>query len=343
MQFPDGPGKETVQKVCGACHGAEVVVPRGMSREEWSQTVASMVARGAKGTDEEFAQVLTYLSTNFPPGKATTAARPNATTPSRSRTPMQGAGLMGAGANDKHVVDLAAADRGKTIYIAECVTCHGPKARGADRGADLVRSVTILHDRYGDTLGPFLQKGHPMQSGKSSASLSKAQVEDLSHFLHQRVYDTLRSGPYSKVLNVVTGDAKAGEAYFNGAGHCNSCHSSTGDLAHIASKYDPPTLQQRFVFPQTIGFGRGASGVAKTKPTMVTVTPGSGPAVTGVLVALDDFTVALRDEAGDYRSWDRSPDLKIEKKDPYAAHIELLEQYTDKNIHDVVAYLETLK
>ena len=76
---------------------------------------------------------------------------------------------------------------------------------------------------------------------------------------------------------------------------------------------------------------------------MVTVTPGSGPAVTGVLVALDDFTVALRDEAGDYRSWDRSPDLKIEKKDPYAAHIELLEQYTDKNIHDVVAYLETLK
>jgi hypothetical protein len=76
---------------------------------------------------------------------------------------------------------------------------------------------------------------------------------------------------------------------------------------------------------------------------MVTVTPGSGSAVSGVLVNLDDFNVSLRDSSGEYHAWKRTPDLKVEKKDPYGAHIELLDQYTDKNIHDVVAYLETLK
>ena len=76
---------------------------------------------------------------------------------------------------------------------------------------------------------------------------------------------------------------------------------------------------------------------------MVTVTPPSGARVTGILVHVDDFNVALRDESGTYRSWKRTPGLKLEKKDPYAAHVELLEVYTDKNIHDVLAYLETMK
>ncbi len=340
LEFPSAPGKDTVQKVCGSCHGAEVVVPRGMGRQEWGQVIASMVTRGAKGTDEEFATVLDYLATNFPPEKAAAAGRaggPAAATPRRVGR------NTGVGSDDKHVVDPAAADRGKTIYIAECITCHGQKARGKDDNPDLVRSVTVLHDRYGNVIGPFLRKGHPMQSGRPSANLTPAQIGDLSDFLHQRVDDTLRSGPYSKVLNVLTGDAKAGAAYFNGAGRCNTCHSPTGDLAGVAKKYDPPTLQQRFLFPQSIGFGRGGRGMARSKPVMLTVTPASAPPVSGQLVSMDDFNVSLRDAAGEYHSWKRTAELKIELKDPYAAHVELLEQYSDKNIHDVVAYLETLQ
>ena len=76
---------------------------------------------------------------------------------------------------------------------------------------------------------------------------------------------------------------------------------------------------------------------------MVTVTPATGPAVTGTLVAEDDFTVALRDSAGVYHSFKRGPAVKIERKDPLQAHIDLLQRYTDKNMHDIVAYLETLK
>lgn len=344
VQLPDAPGKDTVQKICAACHGVEVIVPRGMTRQEWSQVVANMVAKGAKGTDEEFAQVLDYLAANFPPTKV---AAPGASAGAQAiRTPgapTRGAGLLAAGPDGKQVVDEAAAGRGKTLYNAECGSCHGALARGGANGPDLVRSVLVLHDRYGSTLGPFLAKGHPMASGGKSHSLTQAQVEDLSHFLHQQVNDTLRSGPYSKVINVLTGDAAAGEAYFNGAGKCSTCHSVTGDLAHVASKYDPATLQERVVFPQTVGFGRRGRGVARSKPVMVTVTPASGPAVTGALLSLDDFSVSLRDANGDYHDWQRTPDLKVEKHDPYAGHIALLDEYTDKNIHDVVAYLETLK
>jgi mono/diheme cytochrome c family protein len=130
---------------------------------------------------------------------------------------------------------------------------------------------------------------------------------------------------------VLTGDAKQGAAYFSGAGKCTSCHSPSGDLAGIGRKYDPPTLQQRFLFPQ------------RTRPVTVTVTPPSGSPVTGSLVRMDDFNVALRDPSGQYRSWTRARDLKIEKNDPYAGHTELLDKYTDKDIHNVVAYLETLK
>ena len=253
------------------------------------------------------------------------------------------------GPNDKQIVDPAAEARGRTLYIAECVTCHGSKARGSrddapesSRGPDLVRSLVVLHDRYGTTLSPFLAKGHPMQSGKLSASLSPAQTQDLSHFLHAMVNETLRGGPYTQPVNILTGDANAGKAFFNGAGRCASCHSATGDLAHVAGKYDPVALQQKLVFPRTLGFGRGGR-TAVSKPVMLTVTPPSGAPVTGTLVHLDDFNVALRDQSGNYVSWKRTPDLKVEKKDPYDAHVELLKLYTDNDIHDVLAYLETMK
>jgi mono/diheme cytochrome c family protein len=340
-QLPDAAHKQTVLKLCGTCHSPNLVLGRGMTRQQWGDTVSSMVARGAKGSPEEFSEVVDYLAANFPPKAG--AAKTPAATAAKPKKPAS----IGQGADDQQVVDDALADRGKKIYIAECITCHGPKARGSNEGPpnlhgpDLVRSVTVLHDRYGNTIGAFLSKGHFTQSGTPSANFTATQILDLSHFLHQRVGDTLRSGPFNSVLNVLTGDAKAGEAYFNGEGKCSTCHSATRDLAGIAKRYDPPTLQQRYLFPATPTFGdrRAKSG----KAVMLTVTPPSGPAVTGELDKLDDFYVSLRDSAGDYHSWRRTPELKIEKNDPYATHNALLEQYSDKNIHDVVAYLETLK
>lgn len=266
--------------------------------------------------------------------------------PAAGPPPAGRGGGFSSGPNDKQIVDAALAAQGKSIYIAECINCHGPKARGNDNGADLIRSVTVLHDRYGSVLGPFLAKNHPLQSGKASSTLSADQVLKLSHFLKERVNDTLRGGPYSQVINVLTGDAKAGQAYFEGAGKCASCHSPAGDFAGIASRYDPTTLQQRFLFPFPGGRGgRGApvANVPQAKPVRVTITPPTGPTISGILDRMDDFNVTIRDEAGSLQTIRRIAGLKVTKNDPYAAHAAMLKVYTDKDIHDVVAYLETLR
>ncbi|MBM3784545.1 MAG: c-type cytochrome [Acidobacteria bacterium] len=334
--LPDGPGKDAVVRVCGSsCHGPQIISGKGYTPQGWTAVTNAMIARGAKATPEETNDIVEYLAKNLPPRSGTAGAG--------------GVGFIGAGPDDAHVVDVEAAGRGKAIYAAECVSCHGPKGRGvsdgvppAQRGADIVRSLVVLKDRYGATIGDFMKRGHPMQSGKPSASIVGSELQDLSHFLHQKVTDTLRNGPYSQVINVLTGDAKAGEAYFHGAGGCVKCHDAKGDLAGVGSKYDPPTLQQKFLFPRA--FGRGVLGPVKPpKPVLLTVTTQDGKTFKGTLVHLDDFNASLRDSSGEYYSWRRTPALKVTKEDPYAGHNALLDQYTDKNMHDIVAYLEKLK
>ena len=232
------------------------------------------------------------------------------------------------GPSGRQAIDPAAADRGRKLYLQFCINCHGSRAQGTENGPDLIRSNVVLHDQLGSQLGPALKK-----SAGHKGDFTKPQIADLSHFLRQRVEETARNRNPVKPPNVLTGNAEAGRAYFNGAGRCNACHSPAGDLQGIAKKYDPVTLQQRFLFPG----GRGA------KPAQVTVTPASGQLVSGALVRIDDFSVSLRDAAGEYRSFRRGSDLKVEVQDPYAAHHELLDQYSDSDIHNLVAYLATLK
>ncbi len=320
--------KEVFEKVCGACHAQDFVMPP-RSKAQWEETIHKMTTLGAKGSQEEFALIVDYLV------KRGAATRAGGRSGASAQASGGGRGVE-AGAKDKHLVDNAAADRGRKVWAAECINCHGTQARGNGEAGNLIRSEMVLHDRYGNEIGPFLRKGHPLQSGRPSASLTDAQIQDVSHFIHQRVYDTLRGSPIFHAQDIVTGDAKAGAAYFNGQGHCATCHSPTGDLAGIASRYDPASLELRFISP------RGGRGANRPKVTL-TVTPPSGPAVTGTPVVFDDFTVAIRDAQGVYHSWTRAPTLIVVKNDPYAAHNELLDRYTDQQMHDLVAYLVTLK
>ncbi len=330
QQQPPAGSREAFRDVCGACHSVETVTSQRRTRAQWQENINSMIARGAKGTPEEFALILDYLTLLYGPVAAPQTAVAPPVAPPAGRGGGRG-NAFAPGPADKQVVDEAAANRGRKVYAAECITCHGTHARGSDRGADLVRSEIVLHDRYGSTIGPFLRKGHPTQT-TPAAQLTDAQIQDLSHTIHQEVYNTLRAA--LQIQNVLTGDAKAGAAFFSGEGRCATCHSATGDLAHIASRMDAAGLQQRFLFPG----GRGGGS-----RVTVTVTPPSGPAITGALVELDDFNVSLRDSSGEYHSFKRSAALKVVKNDPLQQHHELLDKYTDKNIHDTVAYLETLK
>jgi mono/diheme cytochrome c family protein len=245
------------------------------------------------------------------------------------------------GPYSKQVVDPAAATRGRAVYAVECVDCHGPTARGTTAGPNLIRSIVVLRDRVGSELGPFMKQGHPLQSKGPSASLTADQIADLSHFLKQRVEDALKRQPMGDKINVINGDAAAGKAYFEGDGQCVTCHSVTGNLAGLSARYaDPVNHQQAMLFPS--GRGRGF-GAPATAPVMLTVTPAGGQPVTGTLVFLDDFSAQLRDSSGKLRTWNRSPTLKVVKTDPLAAHHALLDRLTDKTIHDLVVYLETVK
>ena len=255
------------------------------------------------------------------------------------------------------VVDPAAHDRGRALWASHCIDCHGSQARGSDTGPNIIRSRTVNFDRSaataGSVLGPFLKAGHPTQSQKPSASFTEEEVVALANFVRQRVNDTMRGSPLFTVGDIVVGDAKAGEAYFNGEGACASCHNTAGrSLAGIATRIpEPVDLQQRMLFPGSGGRGRGRGGrgaPAAPAPVdlnaiRVSLTPASGQPISGVLVEESDFYVTLREPDGTVRAVRRTPGMKVTKTNPLQAHIDLLDRLSDKQIHDLVAYLETLK
>ena len=236
--------------------------------------------------------------------------------------------------------DPMAVERGGLLFVANCGFCHGASAKGGESGPDLVRSVLVLDDEGGNLIGPVLRNGRP-DEGMPKFNFTDAQLSDLVAWLHQRGNAAANRRQYT-ILDVVTGDAKAGQAYF--ASNCASCHSTPtsvgGDLAGIGNR-DPVALQNRFLYPrQQPRPGEEPTG----KQATVTVSPPTGPSVTGTLVRLDDFNVALRDSEGNYQSFQRNGDTpKVEIRDPLQRHAELLRQYTDADMHNILAYLVTLK
>jgi mono/diheme cytochrome c family protein len=242
--------------------------------------------------------------------------------------------------------DPAAVARGEKLYGANCGTCHGMTAKGTDHGADLIRSPLLIDDENGNLLTPVIRDGEP-DKGMPKSSLTADQISDVIAWLHVQFYAADHRTTYA-FLSVLTGDPQRGEAFFNGAGKCNTCHSVTGDLAGIGAKFDPHALQQRWLYPRAAGFGRGARGAAANPDTRgvttVTVTLSNGQAVSGTLDRIDDFFVSLRDANGDLRTFARDGNMpKVVINDPLKAHTDLLRTYTDQNIHDVTAYLVTLK
>jgi len=233
------------------------------------------------------------------------------------------------------VPDAAAVERGQKIFIGNCAFCHGTTAQGGDSGPDLVRSALALDDERGDKIGPVIEQGRPGK-GMPAFHLPADQIQDIAAFLRSRQQAAIDRTAYT-ILNVVTGDREKGREYFNGAGRCHTCHSPTSDLAGIAKKYDAVTLQSRFLYP------RPRSSDATPIRPQVTVTPASGQSFSGTLDYLDDFNVAFRDASGEYHSFSRDAHVKVEVHDPLAAHAELLKKYTDADMHNVLAYLVTLK
>jgi len=70
QSLPEGKGKAEFQRICGQCHGVEMVIKLRMSEDRWAGMVDDMVSRGAQGTQDDFDRVTHYLGVNFGPEKA---------------------------------------------------------------------------------------------------------------------------------------------------------------------------------------------------------------------------------------------------------------------------------
>lgn len=226
--------------------------------------------------------------------------------------------------------DPAAAERGRKEFVQSCGFCHGNDARGS-RAPDLIRSVSLSHDENGETIGPIIRNGRP---DKEMPAFPNAHVEDIAAFLHTEALAALNSARVPRdypLEKLATGNAAAGKAYFESK--CASCHSITGDLQGIAKKYSPIDLQSRFLYP---------SGNRPTAKKTAKVTTRSGEQVSGTLAQMDEFTIALWDAHGWYRSYALSS-VKAEVRDPLAEHRRLLREYSDKDVHNIFTFLETLQ
>jgi len=236
----------------------------------------------------------------------------------------------------RHTVEVesqTAVEQGQALFKSSCAFCHGLDGKGAS-GPDLVRSPLLSHDVNGDLIGQVIRHGRVDKGMPGFAAMIPDQISQIAAFLHHQASVALHSSrlqdDYS-LPRMMTGNALAGKAFFDGAGGCTQCHSATGDLAGIGKKYLPIELQRKMVYPNS-------SNVDKT----AVVTLKTGQRFEGKLVDQDEFNIGIICQDGWYRSWPTA-DVQLEIHDPLEAHRQLLSKYTDADLHNVFAYLENLK
>lgn len=317
----DKPGAQSYAKHCAICHGdeREGILPAfppllGIRRQMTNDKIVEIVHSG-KGrmpgfpalNDGELDALLHFLTT--------------------AEAPAANAGTTGGAA--AHESGLEAA--GDALFHQNCAFCHGRDAMGGETGPDLTRSKLVLADKSGEEISKVVREGRP-DNKMPAFNFSSQELLSLVAFIRERE-KTASSSKGSRrgvdISDLQTGNVKAGMEYFNGAGGCAKCHSPTGDLKGIATRFEGLQLEERMLYP------RGAKST-------VTVTLPSGAKVSGSLAYRDEFTVALRDAQGTYRSWSTSR-VRFTVNSPADAHVEQFGKYSDDDIHNLMAYLQTLR
>lgn len=236
----------------------------------------------------------------------------------------------------KKTYSVGLVEQGGALFRQDCSFCHGRDATGGESGPDLTRSKLVAADVNGEKIASVVRNGRP-DKGMPPFDRSAQQIASLVAFIHtqqlaaQAVGGRRGTGGRKGVdpEDLQTGNAEAGKRYFEGAGGCVNCHSPTGDLVGIASHYKGLELEERMLYPRH----------AKSK---VTVTLASGREISGTLAYLDEFTIGVLNADGVYQSW-RTRDVKYKVDAPADAHVDLFSKYTDDDVHNLMAYLQTLR
>jgi cytochrome c oxidase cbb3-type subunit 3 len=226
---------------------------------------------------------------------------------------------------------------GQSRFASQCGFCHGRDAQGGESGPDLTRSALVAADDRGNQLGPVIRSGR-QDKGMPAFSLPAADIAAIVAFIHdaKSKAESAAGGRRSvEASDLQTGNAEVGKRYFAGAGGCIGCHSLSGTFATVGSRFQGLALLERMLYPRS---GRGS----RTAPASVTVTTANGEKVTGKLSYQDEFSITLVDAEGWSHSWPAAS-VKITSDDPLRAHAELLARYSDEEMHDVLAFLQTLR
>jgi len=322
----DKAGAASYAKHCAICHGdqREGILPAfppliGIKRQMSDAQIVDLIHKG-KGRmpgfpalpDAELTSLLSYLST----------------TP--TITPVMTSGAQGNHRGPQLTGEAAA---GGALFLQNCAFCHGRDAMGGETGPDLTQSKLVLADTDGSKIAQVVREGRNEPDKKMPAfQFSSQELNSLVAFIRAReaAAASMKGGRRGvAVADLQTGNAEAGKKYFNGAGGCAKCHSPTGDLAGLARRYEGLQLEERMLYP------RGA------KSTVVVTLP-SGQKVEGTLAYLDEFTVGLKDASGVYKSW-FTDKVKYKVDSPVEAHVDQFPKYTDNDIHNLMAYLQTLR
>ena len=218
---------------------------------------------------------------------------------------------------------------GQRVFAAQCGFCHGRDAMGGETGPSLTKSPLVRDDASGDKVRALLRDGR-VDKGMPAFRLGDNEVAAIIAFIRDQRTNANGARRTVDAADLQSGNAGRGRSYFNGTGRCATCHSPTGDLAGVANRLQGLELLQRMLYP------------ARSRAAKVAVKTRSGETIAGTLAYRDEFTIALTDATGRYRSW-LARDVTFTVDNPLDAHVEQLARYTDDDMHDVLAYLQTLR
>lgn len=289
-----------------------------------------MIPRGSRALLLAISLIAVFYSLSFAAQQSAQPASQNGNAAQAAQTPPPSTSPQAAPTEQ--------VQKGQALFATQCAFCHGRDAAGGETGPDLTSSELVEKDVNGNEIGPVVRSGR-IDKGMPPFNLTDADLAAVVAFIHdQKTKMDSHAGRRRTVQaeDLQTGNAEEGKRYFDGAGGCAKCHSPTADLAGVASRFRGLALLERMLYP----WGRRAG--PSTSPVTATVTLPSGETVTGKLAYRDEFIIGLVDSSGSYRSWFKR-EVKFKVNNPLEAHSELLGKYTDETMHDVLAYLQTLR